>query len=195
MTKTNACLFLVIGLSLMLAPHVSADFQAGRDAYNRGDYDTALKEWQPLAEQGDALYQYFLGIMYHKGQGVTQDYQEAVRWYHLSAEQGEAVAQLRLGLMYAQGRGVPQDYQEAARWNRKAAEQGLAIAQGKLGVMYALSQGVPKDYVLAHMWLNLAEAKGVKETVKMRDLLEKNMTPAQIAEAQRLAREWKPQGK
>ncbi len=97
--------------------------------------------------------------------------------------------------MYAQGRGVPQDYQEAARWNRKAAEQGLAIAQGQLGVMYALSQGVPNDYVLAHLWLNLAEAKGVKEAVKMRDTIEKNMTPAQLAEAQRLVREWKAKGR
>ncbi len=98
------------------------------------------------------------------------------------------------GIMYHKGQGGTQDYQEAARWNRKAAEQGLAIAQGKLGVMSALSQGMPKDYVLAHRWLNLAEAKGVQEAVKMRDLLEKNMTPAQLAQAQRLAREWKAKG-
>ncbi len=64
-----------------------------------------------------------------------------------------------------------------------------------MGVMYDKLNGVLKDYVLAHMWMNLAAAKGMKEAVKGRDFLEKNMTTAQLAEAQRLAREWKPKGK
>ncbi len=92
----------------------------------------------------------------------------------------------------AWGRG---DYDTALREFRPLAEQGHAQAQVNLGILYSQGQGVPKDYVLAHMWLNLAEAKGVKATVKMRDLLEKNMTPAQLAEAQRLAGEWTPKGK
>jgi len=104
------------------------------------------------------------------------------------ADQGDAQAQYNLGL------GVAQDYQEAVRWYRLAAEQGHASGQFSLGAMYTAGQGVPKDYVLAHMWLNLAAAKGGKEAVKMRDLLEKNMTPAQLAEAQRLAGEWRPKG-
>ncbi len=105
------------------------------------------------------------------------------------------MAQCGLGLMYAEGKGVPQDYQEAVRWYRLSAEQGEAGAQFNLGVMYAKGQGLPKDDVLAHMWMNLAAAKGVKEAVKLRDLVEKAMTPAQLAEAQRLAREWKAKGK
>ena len=100
-----------------------SSYQEGCDAYERGDYDTALKEFRPLAEQGDPL------------------------------------------------------------------------AQSYLGGMYAEGEGLPKDYVLAHMWMNLAAAKGVQEAVKGRDLLEKNMTPAQIGRAQRLAREWTPKGK
>ena len=143
----------------MLAPPVWAGYQAGVDAYKRGDYGTALKEWRPLAEQGNVSAQYNLGIMYAKGQGVPQDDTEAMKWYRLAAEQGHAMAQLNLGVMYNDG------------------------------------QGVPKDYVLAHMWVNLAAAKGVKKAVKARDLLEILMTPAQLAEAKRLAREWKPKGK
>ena len=91
-------------------------------------------------------------------------------------------------------RGGAQDYQEAVRWYRLAAEQDHASGQFSLGAMYIAGHGVPKDYVLAHMWMNLAAAKGVKEAVNGRDLLEKNMTPAQLAEAQRLAREWKAKG-
>ncbi len=136
-----------------------SSYQEGCDAYERGDYDTALKEFWPLAEQGYPLAQATLGLMYAEGEGVSQDYQEAVRWYRLAAEQGHASGQFSLGAMYVAG------------------------------------QGVPKDYVLAHMWLNLAAAKRVKKAVKGRDLLEILMTRNQIAEAQRLAREWTPKGK
>jgi TPR repeat protein len=137
--------------------------------------------------------------MYAKGRGVPQDYAEARKWWRKAAEQGEAQAQYSLGIMYNQGKGVPQDYVEAVKWYRKAAEQGLANAQYSLGVMYALGQGVPQDFVLAYMWLNLAasrlpvaEGEEREKAVKIRDLTASKMTPYQIAEAQRLAREWKP---
>ncbi len=99
-----------------------SSYQEMMDAYERGDYDTALKGFRPLAEQGDAAAQYFLGVMYAKGHGST------------------------------------------------------------------------KDYVLAHMWFSLAAARGDKVAIKTRDTLEEFMTPDQIAEAQRLAREWKAKG-
>ena len=120
------------------------------------------------------------------------DFQTAYRLWLPLAEQGDAYAQLSLGFMYANGRGVPQDYNEAFMWYRRAAEQGLANAQFALGSMYAEGQGVPQDYVLAHMWFNLAGSNGDKDAVKARNLVEKLMTPSQIAEAQRLARNWKP---
>ena len=94
--------------------------------------------------------------------------------------------------MYAKGRGVAQYYAAAMSWCRKAAEQGHDGAQSNLGAMYAQGQGVPQDYVLAHMWFNLAAAKGDADAVKNRDRVAAKMTPAQIAEAQKLAREWKP---
>ena len=81
---------------------------------------------------------------------------------------------------------------EAIKWFRKAADQGDADAQLLLGSLYLTGNGVPQDYVIAHMWLNLAAAHGKEEAAEGRDHAEKLMTPAQIAEAQKLAREWKP---
>jgi len=141
--------------------------------------------------------------MYANGVGVQQDYAEAAKWYRKAAEQGFAWAQTALGFKYQEGTGVPQDYAEAAKWYRKAAEQGFAWAQFDLGSEYELGVGVPRNYVLAHMWFNLAAAHGrtdfadymvdtTKSAALMRDDLAKEMTPEQITEAQRLAREWKP---
>ena len=102
----------------------SADFQKGLTAYKRGDYATALREWTPLAEQGDAAAQFNLGVMYEKGQGVPQDDKTAVKWYRLAAEQGNASAQNNLGAMYNNGNGVPQDYVYAHMWYNIAASSG-----------------------------------------------------------------------
>ncbi len=130
-------------------------------AYQPGHYATALREWRPLAEQGNAK------------------------------------AQFNLGVMYRNGEGVPQDDAKAARWYSKAAEQGDANAQNNLGVMYRIGLGVPQDYAHAHMWFNLAASKFPHgkvrdQVVKNRDIVAGRMTPAQISEAQKLAREWKP---
>jgi TPR repeat protein len=100
--------------------------------------------------------------------------------------------------MYAHGEGVRQDYAEALRWYHKAAEHGEAAAQFNLGLMYAAGQGAPQDYVQAHMWLNLAASRASgdhqKKYAHERDLIAGKMTAQQVAEAQRLAREWKPKG-
>ena len=98
--------------------------------------------------------------------------------------------------VHVANQGVPQDYAEAVKWCRLAAEQGDASAQYNLAVMYAKGQGVPQDYAEAHKWVNLAAAQSQgdrqKNSSKYRDSIAQKMTPQQIAEAQRLAREWKP---
>jgi uncharacterized protein len=100
--------FLLVSLLSMLVPVQSwgADFQKGWDAVQRGDYATALKEWTPLAEQGDADAQYNLGVMYQNGQGVLQNYKTAAKWFTLAAEQFHANAQYNVGVMYENGKGV-----------------------------------------------------------------------------------------
>ena len=187
-------------LVLLGAQDVGAQtFEEASAAYNRGDYAVAFESFRTLAEQGDARAQVNLGFMYADGKGVPQDDAEAVRWYRRAAEQGDARAQVSLGYMYVQGRGVSQDYTEALRWFRQAAEQGDARAQIKLGAMYALGQGVPQDHVQAHKWFNLAASRfssseqGLRDkAVQARNGVAPLMTPAQLAEAQRLMREWQP---
>jgi uncharacterized protein len=151
----NRLLILPVLLLTLLVgtPAFSADYQKGLTAYQSGDYATALREWKPLAEQGNAVAQYNLGGMYAYGRGVPQDYKTALKWWRLAAEQGNANAQFNLGLMYGNGTGVIQ------------------------------------DNVYAHMWWNIAASSGNKVAVKNRDIVAGEMTPAQIAEAQKLARE------
>jgi uncharacterized protein len=187
---------LTVALSLIcLAVPTWADFQAGMDANEREDYATALREWRPLAEQGDALAQYNLGLLYRKGRGVPQDDVQARQWYAKAAAQGQAKAQYHLGTLYFNGEGGPKDYQQALRWFRLAADQGEALAQTKIAIMYDDGQGVPHDLVQAYKWYSLAATNGDKPAPILRDLLAKQMTPAQIAAAQKLASEWKPKGK
>ncbi len=138
--------------------------------------------------------------MYGWGKGVPRDYAEAVKWYRKAAEQGYAGSQNNLGLMYDNGEGVPQNYAEAAKWYRKAAKQGEAIAQANLGFMYFRGEGMLRDLTQAYMWYDLASSRfppgaAHDKAVKDRDLVAKLMTPAQIAEAERRAREWKPKEK
>jgi TPR repeat protein len=110
------------------------------------------------------------------------------------AEAGDAEAQFDLGFMYYEGEGVPEDHAEAVRWYRLAADQGLAEAQFNLGLMYGNGEGVPQDDVQAHMWLNLVASRSTGEdresAVSARDRVRARMTAEQVAEAQRLAREW-----
>jgi uncharacterized protein len=126
------------------------------------------------------------------------DYVTAMRLFRPFADQGDALAQTTLGEMYARGgKGVPQDYAQALVWFRKAADQGYAPAQDDLGWMYAEGEGVPQDYVLAYMWASLAASSATDAMIrdmsaKDRDAVAAKMTPAQIAEALRMARKWKP---
>ncbi len=125
------------------------------------------------------------------------DYATALREWRPLAEQGMADGQTSLGFMYERGQGVPQDYAEAVKWYRKAAKQGNAEAQNNLGVAYERGLGVTQDYVQAHMWYDLTASRfSLGDTrdiaVKYRDIVAKRMTPVQLFEAEKLAREWRP---
>lgn len=93
-----------------------AEFEKGLAAYERRDYATALREWTPLAEQGNAAAQRSLGEMYRQGNGVRQNYKDAAWLFRLAAEQGDVDAQIKLGAMYANGNGVPLDNMYAYMW-------------------------------------------------------------------------------
>ena len=183
MKKLLVCIMFVL-----LGTQMSAqEIDKGYEAYNDGDYATALKEWKPLAEQGYAFAQYNLGILYEYGNGVPKDYAEAVKWYRLSAEQGYAISQYSLGLMHSNGYGVLKDKAEAVKWWRLSAEQGYVYAQGMLGIMYELGEGVLKDDITAHMWYNIASGNGHKSAGDWRDGRAGFMSASDIKKATAMA--------
>ena len=150
--KKLLTLLLLCSLSIL----AYADFDSALAAYDAGDYETAFKEFLPLAEEGNDEAQKSLGYLYIQGLGVAQDYGEAFKWFRKAAEQGNAGAQETLGFLYREGLGVTQDYAEAAKWYRKAAEQGLPLAEHNLGWMYQQGLGVQRDYAEAFNWYRKA---------------------------------------
>ena len=151
-----------------------------------------LAELTPLAEAGDVHAQFRLGEIYAEGKGILQDYVEAVKWYRSAAKAGHIEAQITLGGMYREGEGVTKDYKLAAQWYRLAATiGGDAHAQFFLGIMYGIGQGVSRDNRRAYMWLNLSAAQGHGSGVaaKSRDRTASSMTPAALAEAQKMAKQ------
>jgi len=153
--------------------------------------DQSFEELLNEAESNDVNAQFELGVKYYKGQGVKQDYEKAVIWYRKAADQKFAKAQYNLGMMYAKGKGVSRDTKEAAKWCTKAAEQGNTDAQYFMGLLYSVSSP-PKDYVEAYKWLNLSASQGNQMAKDGRDVLRTVMSSSQIAEAQRLSREFVP---
>jgi TPR repeat protein len=158
---------LTLAVAVGLAFPAWAGFREGLEAYYALDYETALKEWAPAAEAGDRRAQYQIGVLFYRGDGVPRDYSEAAKWFRRAAERGDADAQFNLGLLYADGTGVP------------------------------------KDFVRAHMWFNLAAAsydayRGEDWAIenrgwaaRNRDWVAAQMSTAEIAKAERLARQWR----
>jgi TPR repeat protein len=152
----------------------------------------AAKWFRKAAEQNFAGGQYNLGVCYNNGEGVSKDLVEAVKWFRKAAEQGLARSQASLGWCYENGKGVAKNQVEAVKWYRKAAEQGLAAAQYDLGICYGNGEGVTKDYVEAYTWSLLAASQSMEPAKTNMAFLENKMTPEQIAEGQKLARNFKP---
>ena len=162
---TIALVRAMLAASIIAFPStaIAEEYEDAASSYDRGDYATALRLFKPLADQGRAGAQYFLGFMYGTGQGVLKNESESLKWHRKAADQGEAQAQYNLGVMYAYGAGEPQDYVKAHSWFNLAAS------------LYTASE---------------AEKRAI--AVKFRDNMPARMTSAQIAEAQKLARGWKP---
>ena len=176
--------------------HAEAQFALGR-GYSVGegvleDTGRAIEWYTKAAEQGLAEAQCRLGTLYLFDKRIPKDPAKAVDWFTKAATKGHIEAQGILGSIYDSGNEVPKDATKAAEWYTKSAEQGNPFAQVNLGVMHLTGKGVLKDTVRAHFWWNIANTS--PDPVFHRDLtlLENGMTPAQIAEAQEMAREFKP---
>jgi TPR repeat protein len=156
------------------------------------DSTEAMKWLLKAAENGNAPAQHNIGFMYANGYGIKKDLVEAFKWYQKAAEQHFSGSEFEVGASYYSGNGVSQDYIEAVKWLEKSAEQGFARAQNNLGACYHNGEGVAKDYVEAYKWYDLALAQGLGAAQTNLSLVERLMTAEQIAEAQQLAREFRP---
>ena len=194
-------------------PLAAEPWEDATAALTQDNYETAYVLFGRRADHIPADVQFDLGRMHERAKNRRND-ARAIFWYRKAADQGHADAQLNLGLLHFEGRGTalghyksddgtwywkadPPDYREAEFWFRKAANQGNAYAQQDLGLMYVQEKVVRQDDAQAYMWLSLAAAnlagkEDRDQAVKNRDIVSAKMTPAQIAEAQKLAREWKP---
>jgi hypothetical protein len=190
--RTLRTVFPALLILLNIASTVAADeFADGLRAYMKADYATALRLVRPPADQGNERAQVLLGDMYRDGKGVPQSDAEAFKWYLKAADKNDPYAQYMAGNRFFQmGNNA-----EALKWYWKSAEQGYGPAQYELGNFYEKGFAVPQNYILAYMRYTLAALEApetYRAPVKERlDVVTPHLAPSQIAEAQKLAREWR----
>ena len=161
MSKSVGRTLAVFCVALVCAAAVQAgDYEDGLAAFNRQDYAAALAKWRRAAQQGDALAQYGVGLMYDEGKGVAQDYKEAVRWYKLAAAQGDAQAHHNLGFMYGTGKGVKQAYVKAHMWYNLAAVSGDADSVKNRDIVAA--KMTPQQIAVAQRLARECQARNFK---------------------------------
>jgi TPR repeat protein len=157
------CAVLIASIFLTACSRGSeGGFQTGMNAYNDGDFKTALEMWRPLAEAGDPAAQTNLGFLYYEGKGVAQNYEEALKWYRMAALTGYPDAAFNLGVAYSEGKGVKADKSQALHWYQLAGDAGYAPAQVILGNLYFRGDGIAADQKTGADWyLKAAEQDDV----------------------------------
>ncbi|MFC7333167.1 SPOR domain-containing protein [Rhodocista pekingensis] len=169
-----------------LAPAARADMETGRTAFRAGDMAAALTEFRKEAEAGNAEAQYLVGQMTALGQGTARDVPGGLVWLERAAAAGNVEAMTAAGSLYASGDGVKADFGRAFALLRPAAEAGDAEAQNNLGVLYYFGLGTEPDPVQALVWTTRAERQGMLQAIRLRTEIERDLSVAQRAEAQRL---------
>lgn len=181
---------ILIAASLVTAAPAFADVQAGMDAYDVGDYETAMAECQPAAEAGDAIAQFCVGRMYANGFGVAMDDALALKWFGLAADQGHAEALYTLGVMHANGWGVPMDDTAAAKLYASAAELGSPLAQMSLANLRHRGHGIEQDLVEAYKWYAIAAGLGNMNASFKLDEIAPELTQEERQRAENQAQAW-----
>ncbi len=148
--------FISLVFIVFISGNAWAGFDEGLAAYKQKDFEKALREFAPLAREGDAPAQFYLGLLYGFGEGVKKDLAEAVRLWKLAADQGNVAAQSNLGFMYKYGNGVSQDMVKAYKWSKIASEGGAVYAKENLN-LFAESMSeeeIVRAEDLAKAWLD-----------------------------------------
>ena len=162
-------------------------YQQGIHAFERAQFQKAIRIWRPIADNGHREAQFNLGAMYDNGKGTKKNPTEASKWYRWAADQGHVIAQYSLGNLYLAGRRVHQDTEQAIKWYRKAGEQGHTDAQFNLGEIYKDGTRVKRDYIKAFQWLSLAALRKHNAGVIHKNFVEAFMSPEDVKIAQKLA--------
>lgn len=163
----------------------AGDLEDGIAAFEKHDFNTAVRLIEPLAEQGNIEAEYFMGTFYMYGHGVAQDPLQATVWFkrafghwETQARAGSPAAMVELAGMLTSGLGVTRDDKAAVDWLRKAADTGYADAWAELGELYVEGAGVPKDVSEGERLLKKASAAGSERADEMLAALAKRMEPA-----------------
>lgn len=176
--------------------HQEAQYKLGMIySYGHGvtkDEVAAVKLFLKAAEQGHTKASTAIGRRYLEGKGVSKDLSKAADWLIKAALKDDADGQFLLGFMFRNGLGMTVNYEEAGKWFSLAADEGDEAAQFHLGTLYAEGNGVPKNELIAYKWLLLAKAKGIQESTKLIEFIEKKLSPEQRAEVQKIAGEFVP---
>lgn len=191
MMRVLPAVLAVAALMAVAAPSF-ADGKAGLKAYEQGDFATALREFMPLAEAGQASAQAAVGQMYLNGEGVPQDAAQAAIWLEKAAEGGNARARYQIGNMYAAGMGVPADDMKASYYLIKAANQNMAVAQLAMAQRFYHGQGVPKDMVQSFLYAALSAKQGNQDGLAIARTIGESLTPEEKTRAQALVESWRP---
>ena len=138
---------------------------------------------------GSAVADVDRGIRYF----IEEDYVAAHAEFTERAERGDSKAQYWLGFMHESGEGAQQDYFEARKWYERAAEQGEVGAQLQLAELYLFDRGTEKGHIRAYMWFDIAAGRGLQIAERNRDRISQGMHRGEIAQAKRLAQNWRPE--
>jgi SH3-like domain-containing protein len=149
----------------------SEDLERAVNAYNSGDYATAVSLWQFHAHQGNREAQYAMGVAYHEGNGVSHDLEKALSWFRQAAESNHPIAMFNLGVARWEGRGVKQSFARAVDWWEQAAGQNHALSQYNLGLAHYLGKGAERDIDKARHWLVRAVDQGHQDARRVLSII------------------------
>lgn len=184
-----------LAISLLSAPAAFAGMREGVEAYKQGDYSGALREWLPLAEQGNPNALYNVAQLYRTGRGVPKDIQLAEKFYREAAERGHVAAQGNLGTLYYFAFSDSPRVKPALEWWEKAARNGDGRSQYMLGVMFYNGSQVARDPVRAYAWMRLANESGVPEAAKAEQQMVQTLSVQNITDGYALAQQLAPERK
>ena len=183
-----SCILMLVSVCSIAGEDVS--IESALNAVKNEKYDKAFKQFEILANKGNADAQHNLAMMYRIGEGVKKNYKLSANWFRKAADQGVVDAQYYMGHIYDIGEGVSKNKQYAYVWYRKAAEKGHGLAQINLGVSYANGLGVDQDINQAYLWFHAATAQGYKMAFENKEIIEKALAPEDVKRLKQKGRDY-----